>query len=299
MSLTDEIARLDLLIQKNQELLSDPELKDLAREEIKNLETQKQALEQATNVSQTQNDNSQNHDEYYDNCIIEIRAAAGGNEAKIWAADLMRMYTRFSENKSFKLNLIDEDKIKVNGKNAYELFKYESGVHRVQRVPETERQGRIHTSTATVVVLPQIPESQIIINPADLEWQFTRAGGPGGQNVNKVATAVHLSHKPTGIVVNVRQERFQQQNKIIALELLRSKLWEIEAEKREKQIESTRKLAVGRGMRAEKIRTYNYPQNRVTDHRIDKSWYELESIVNGNLEKVILALSEADKIINN
>ena len=166
-------------------------------------------------------------------------------------------------------------------------------MHRVQRIPETEKQGRIHTSTATVAVLPEIPESQISINPDDLEWQFTRAGGPGGQYVNKAATAVRLTHKPSRIVVSVRQERIQQQNKAIALELLRSKLWEQEEAERRKTIEQTRRAAVGRGMRAEKIRTYNFPQNRVTDHRINKTWHELESILDGNLEKIIEAVAKS------
>jgi len=161
----------------------------------------------------------------------------------------------------------------------------------VQRVPETEAQGRIHTSTASVVVLPEVPESQIEIGEDDLLWEFSRGGGHGGQNVNKVATAVRLTHKPTGIVVSCRQERFQEQNRKIALELLRAELWEIEQEKKSKLI-SDQRSAIGRSMRAEKIRTYNYPQNRVTDHRIGKSWHKLDRIIDGDLEDVVVSLSQ-------
>jgi peptide chain release factor 1 len=169
----------------------------------------------------------------------------------------------------------------------YGLFRYESGVHRVQRIPETEAHDRIHTSTASVAVLPEVSPKEVSVNESDLDWAFSRAGGPGGQNVNKVNTAVRLTHKPTGIVISVRQERFQQQNKLIALELLRQKLWEIEQEKTLKTLDQQRAAAIGRGMRAEKIRTYNYPQNRVTDHRINKSWHNLEEVLEGGLEDVI------------
>ena len=219
-------------------------------------------------------------------CYIEIRGATGGDEAKNWGADLLRMYMRFGLKKGWKIIPMDEKTIRISGPGVFDLLKHESGVHRVQRVPSTEKRGRIHTSTATVAVLPEIKESDVQINPNDLEWQFTRAGGHGGQNVNKVSTAVRLVHKPTGIVVEAREERFQQQNRQIALSLLRSKLWERQEEEKLRTIAGYRSV-IGRGMRSEKIRTYNYPQDRVTDHRLGKSWGQLEIIVDGNLDKVV------------
>lgn len=220
------------------------------------------------------------------NIYIEVRGATGGDEAKIWADQLCTMYLRFSSKKNWKVTIISENVIKVSGENAFNLLKNESGVHRVQRIPTTERHGRIHTSTATVVVLPEITEQEININPVDLDWQFFRASSKGGQNVQKVSTAVRLIHKPSGIIVTAHQERFQEQNRKIALDLLRSKLWEKKEEEKERTIAGYRS-AIGRGMRSEKIRTYNFPQNRVTDHRIKKSWGNLEAIVDGNLEKVV------------
>jgi peptide chain release factor 1 len=220
---------------------------------------------------------------------VEIRGATGGDEAKIWASDLMRMYLRFATKKGWKVNGIDDLTLMISGEGVFDILKSESGVHRVQRVPSTEKRGRIHTSTATVAVLPKIKEGDVTINPSDLEWQFFRASSQGGQNVQKVSTAVRLIHKPTGIVTQAQQERFQEQNRNIALDLLRAKLWEKEEEKKEKEIAGYRS-AIGRGMRAEKIRTYNYPQNRVTDHRIKKSFGNLDTIVDGNLDKLLKLL---------
>src|SRR3989344_4285674 len=217
---------------------------------------------------------------------IEIRGATGGDEAKLWGLDLLRMYMRYALKKGWKTTAVDEKTVLVKGFNVFDLFKNESGVHRVQRIPETEKRGRIHTSTATVAVLPEIKESDIQINPQDIEWQFTTGGGHGGQNVNKVATAVRLTHKPSGLVVQAREERFQEQNRQIALSLLRAKLWEKQEEEKLRTIAGYRS-AIGRGMRNEKIRTYNFPQDRVTDHRLGKSWGNLEVIVDGNLEKII------------
>ncbi|HUW21710.1 MAG TPA: peptide chain release factor-like protein [Candidatus Bathyarchaeia archaeon] len=225
------------------------------------------------------------------NCLIEIRAAAGGDEAKIWAADLLRMYLKFAQKTGWKTNLINDQVLRISGPEVYNLLKHEAGVHRVQRVPATERYGRIHTSTATVAVLPIIPEADIKINNIDLDWQFYRASSQGGQNVQKVSTAVRLIHKPTGLVVTCERERLQEQNRKIALELLRAKLWEKEEEKRQSQLTNLRRSAVGRGMRCEKIRTYNFPQSRVTDHRLGKSWYNLETILDGNLDKIFTAFS--------
>lgn len=221
------------------------------------------------------------------NIYIEIRGATGGDEAKIWASQLTRMYTRFANKKNWKTTLVGNNVTKISGPDIFKMLKNESGVHRVQRIPTTERHGRVHTSTATVAVLPEIKESEVKINPNDLDWQFFRASTQGGQNVQKVSTAVRLIHKPTGIVVTSEQERQQEQNRNIALDLLRSKLWEKQEEEKEKTIADYRS-AIGRGMRSEKIRTYNFPQNRVTDHRLKKSWGNLESIIDGGLEKIVL-----------
>ncbi|OGM75255.1 hypothetical protein A2382_03750 [Candidatus Woesebacteria bacterium RIFOXYB1_FULL_38_16] len=217
---------------------------------------------------------------------LELRSAAGGDEAKIWAKDLLRMYLRFALKRAWKTEQLDETTLKISGEGVFSSLKKESGVHRVQRVPSTEKRGRVHTSTATVAVLPQVQASNVFINEGDLDWQFFRSGGHGGQNVNKVSTAVRLTHKPTGIVVTAQTERNQQQNRLNALDLLRSKLWEIEESRKMKELAGFRS-AVGTGDRSEKIRTYNFPQNRVTDHRINKSWGNLDKIIDGNLEKIM------------
>lgn len=217
---------------------------------------------------------------------IEIRGATGGDEAKLWGADLLRMYYRYAVKKDWKVSAVDDLTLKISGESVFDLLKNESGVHRVQRVPTTEKRGRIHTSTATVAVLPEVKDSEIRVNPQDIEIQFFRAGGHGGQNVNKVSTAVRLTHKPSGIVVTAREERFQEQNREIAMSILRSRLWEKMELEKEKAVAGYRS-AIGRGMRAEKIRTYNFPQDRITDHRIGKSWGNLSGAVEGNLDKII------------
>jgi peptide chain release factor 1 len=221
--------------------------------------------------------------------ILEFRAGPGGEEAKLWAGDLLRMYQRYAGFVGWKTELLSETAVRIKGDGVFDKLQYEAGTHRVQRIPTTERQGRIHTSTATVAVLPDIPETEIIIRPEDLEWDFFRAGGKGGQNVNKVSSAVRLRHTPTGLVVACQTERDQYQNRQVALSMLRAKLWEAQELKTAQTMGAARSV-IGRGLRAEKIRTYNYPQNRVTDHRINKSWHNLDDIVGGKLQKVTEAM---------
>ncbi len=224
-----------------------------------------------------------------DVAIMEFRAGPGGEEAKLWAADLLRMYIRYAQLLGWKTETLDELTVRIRGPLAFETLQYEAGTHRVQRIPATERHGRIHTSTATVAVLPDIPENEVAVRPEDLEWEFYRAGGKGGQNVNKVSSAVRLRHRPTGIVVQCQTERDQYQNRQVALSMLRAKLWEL-TELEAARTAGEARSVIGRGMRAEKIRTYNFPQNRVTDHRINKSWHNLEDIVNGKLGKISEAM---------
>jgi peptide chain release factor 1 len=295
-----QLEQIEAKIKENERLLADPELAELAKQELVSLKAQKQVLEDAAagfSQSHTANDNPS--DTTHSNAIIEIRGGAGGDEAKIWANDLLRMYLRFAELVKLKAEYLDEMVIKFKGKATlagqvfypYELFKYESGVHRVQRVPTTEAQGRIHTSTASVAVLPEIAQNAVEIRDEDLTWQFMRSGGAGGQSVNKTSSAVRLTHNPSGIVVTSSRERKQAQNRQIALELLRAQLWEIEEEKKTAKLGQARS-AIGRNMRAEKIRTYNFPQNRVTDHRITVSWHNLDTILDGDLEKMLLEVRE-------
>ena len=222
--------------------------------------------------------------------ILEIRSGVGGDEAKIWATDLLRMYLKYGEKQGFQTNILGNNILRIKGVNVFNQLQNEAGVHRVQRIPTTERYGRVHTSTATIAILPEIPEQEIKINPEDLEWQFYRASTQGGQNVQKVSSATRLIHKPTNTVVTCEQERTQEQNREIALQLLRAKLWEKEEQKKQ-QAQADYRSPIGRAMRAEKIRTYNFPQNRVTDHRVKKSWHNLEAILDGNLEKIFKLLA--------
>lgn len=287
--LRSQISEIEHKIKEAQKLLEDPGLADLAKEEISSLELQKASLEASIASIEYQGNDADTTEAGINpnQATLELRAGTGGDEAKIWADDLQRMYMRYLENHKIKVEALDAGYFKLSGKDIYNIFKFESGVHRVQRVPETESQGRIHTSTASVAVLPVVSKSSVEIRDEDLEWQFVRSGGAGGQNVNKVNTAVRLTHKPTGIMIACSQERTQIRNRDLALELLRSRLWEIEEEKRLGTIDAQRKAAVGKATRAEKIRTFNFPQNRVTDHRINESWYNLESMLEGNIEEML------------
>lgn len=290
-------------IEGNKELIYskvDPELVELAKEELDELEPLLEKLEEKLKLLLIPKDPDDSK-----NCIVEIRAGTGGEEAALFAADLFRMYTRYAENKGWKIDLIDmndtgiggvkEVIFMLQGTDAYGNMKYESGVHRVQRVPKTESSGRIHTSAASVVVLPEAEEVEIEINPNDLRIDIFRSGGAGGQNVNKVETAVRITHIPTGIVVQCQDERSQIQNRIKAMKVLRARLLDMKLTEQNKEIADQRKSMVRKGDRSDKIRTYNFPQNRVTDHRIGLTLYNLSEILDGNLDELIEALKLADR----
>lgn len=292
--LQKQIEEIDSKIAEAQKLMEDPDMAELVSEEILKLKDQKAALENSLNNQQSPINSQQPTS---DSAILEIRAAAGGDEAGLFASDLYRMYTRFVQKNKWTIEELDRNEggignlkevvVKITGKEVFDKLKWESGVHRVQRVPKTESSGRIHTSTATVAVLPEVAPTQVLINPQDIIFDAFRSGGHGGQNVNKVSTAVRIEHIPTGIIVKAQTERSQGQNREIAMQLLRSRIYQMEEEKRASQIAGNRASQLGTGDRSEKIRTYNYPQDRVTDHRINKSWHNLEGILDGNLEKII------------
>ena len=283
-----------------EELIKDPEMKELAEEEAKADREQLPKLEEELKVLLIPKDPDDDK-----NIICEIRGGAGGDEAALFAGTLFRMYSMYAERKHWKLEVLNENEtglggykeisFMISGKGAYSRLKYESGVHRVQRVPETEASGRIHTSTATVAVLPVVDDVQIDINPADIKLEVFRASGAGGQHVNKTSSAVRLIHIPTGMVAECQTERSQTQNREYAMKLLQSRLYEKERQERDSKLASERKSQIGSGDRSEKIRTYNYPQGRITDHRIGLSIYQMEDFLNGNLDEMIDNLTAADR----
>ena len=289
-------------IEETKEMIKDPELGEIAKEELKNLEEEKEELDKELEILLIPKDPNDNK-----NVIMEIRGAAGGDEANIFAGDLFRMYTRYAEKQGFTYQVYNsiegtaggfsQIELIIKGKGAYSLLKYESGSHRVQRVPVTESNGRLQTSTATVLVMPEADEDvEIEINPNDLRIDIYRSSGCGGQGVNTTDSAVRITHLPTGLVVTCQNERSQIQNKEQAMKVLKSRLYEMqEAEKAEKE-GNERRSKIGTGDRAEKIRTYNYPQNRVTDHRIGFTSKNLDRIMDGDLNELFTALREAEQL---
>ena len=294
-----EYKKVKAQLEEAKEMLSDPELKDLAEMEMLESKEKLPKLEEELKFLLIPKDPDDEK-----NIICEIRAGTGGDEAALFAGTLFRMYTMYAERKHWKLEVLNENEtglggykeisFMITGKGAYSRLKFESGTHRVQRVPDTESSGRIHTSAATVAVLPVVEDVEIDINPADIKMDVFRASGAGGQHVNKTSSAVRLTHIPTGIIAECQTERSQFQNKDYAMKLLKSRLYEIEREKRDKEREDSRKAQVGSGDRSEKIRTYNYPQGRITDHRIGMSIYQMDDFLNGNLDELINNLAAAD-----
>jgi peptide chain release factor 1 len=291
----DEFNEVSLKIKEDEKILSeteDEEMINLAGEEIRELKKKKEILSNKIIDALTPEASEDKK-----NAVLEIRAGTGGEEAALFAADLLRMYTRYAEDQGWKFEIVDFSKsgmsgykeviALVSGGSVYGKMKFESGIHRVQRVPITESGGRIHTSAVSVAVLPEREEVEVEINPEDLEMDFYSASAPGGQHVNRASSAVRIEHKPSGIIVSCQDERSQHQNREKAMRLLRAKLFEYEQEKADKEMKSKRKKMVGSGDRSEKIRTYNFPQNRITDHRINYTKYNLESFLDGEIGDLI------------
>lgn len=299
-----EYKKVKQAIEDAKEMLEDPEMKELAEIDLLDNKDKLPKIEEELKILLIPKDPDDDKD-----VICEIRAGAGGEEAALFAGTLFRMYSMYVERKHWKLEIVNENEtgiggykeisFMISGKGAYSRLKFESGVHRVQRVPETEANGRIHTSTATVAVLPVVEDVEIEINPADIKMEVFRASGAGGQHVNKTSSAVRLIHEPTGIVVECQTERSQFQNREYAMKMLKTKLYDMEKQKQDSEVRNARKSQVGSGDRSEKIRTYNYPQGRITDHRIGVSIYQMDDFLNGNLDEMIdnlIAVDRAEKL---
>ena len=295
-----EYKKVKQAMDEAEEMMQDPEMKELAEMEYYEDKEKLPVLEEELKILLIPKDKDDDK-----NIICEIRGGAGGEEAALFAGTLFRMYSMYAEKKHWKLEVLNENEtglsgykeisFMITGKGVYSRLKFESGVHRVQRVPDTESSGRIHTSTATVAVLPVVEDVEIDINPADVRMEVFRASGAGGQHVNKTSSAVRLIHEPTGIVAECQTERSQLQNREYAMRLLKSRIYDQEKQKQDAELASERKSQVGSGDRSEKIRTYNYPQGRITDHRIGLSIYQFEDFLNGNLDEMIDSLTAADR----
>jgi peptide chain release factor 1 len=292
-----ELAELEALLNAHTEA----EMTALVKDEVNKLKQQQDDLLGQLQLSLTPKDPNDDKD-----VIMEIRAGAGGDEASLFAADLFRMYSRYAQAKGWQAGIIDSNQserggfkeliFEIKGRGAFSHLKHERGVHRVQRVPVTEASGRIHTSTATVAVLPEAEEIELNINPDDIRMEFFHSRGAGGQNVNKVTTAVRITHLPTGIMASCQDERSQVRNRMKAMAVLRARLLDVEQRKQAESVDKERRMQVGSGQRAEKIRTYNFPQNRVTDHRIGSSFHNLQQILDGELDEVIEAVSSKEQV---
>ena len=295
-----EYKKVEKNLEEAKEMMNDPELKELAETEMLEAKEKLPKIEEELKILLIPKDPDDDK-----NVICEIRGGAGGDEAALFAGTLYRMYSMYAERKHWKLEVLNENETElggykeisfmISGRGAYSRLKFESGVHRVQRVPDTEASGRIHTSTATVAVLPEVEDVDIELNPADIKMEVFRTSGAGGQHVNKTSSAVRLIHIPTGMVAECQTERSQVQNREYAMRMLRSRLYEKEKQERDAKLANERKTQVGSGDRSEKIRTYNYPQGRITDHRIGMSIYQIEDFLNGNLDEMIDNLIAADR----
>ena len=295
-----EYKKVEKNLEEAKEMMNDPELKELAETEMLEAKEKLPKIEEELKILLIPKDPDDDK-----NVICEIRGGAGGDEAALFAGTLYRMYSMYAERKHWKLEVLNENETElggykeisfmISGKGAYSRLKFESGVHRVQRVPDTEASGRIHTSTATVAVLPEVEDVDIELNPSDIKMEVFRSSGAGGQHVNKTSSAVRLIHIPTGMVAECQTERSQVQNREYAMRMLRSRLYEKEKQERDAKLANERKTQVGSGDRSEKIRTYNYPQGRITDHRIGMSIYQIEDFLNGNLDEMIDNLIAADR----
>ena len=303
VALWNDMTRAQSDLEGAEEMIAeedDPEVLEMANIEAEELKEKLETLTDDINLELLPKDETEHAD-----AVVEIRAGAGGDEAGLFAAEVFRMYQRYAERRKWKIKVLSENAtgvggikevtFEIEGEGAYQRLHLESGVHRVQRVPATESQGRIHTSTATVAVLPKAEEVDVVIDDNDLKIDVFHSGGAGGQNVNKVATAIRITHEPTGLVVQCQNERSQLQNKLQAMEILRSRLWDIELRKRQEEVSANRKAQVGTGDRSEKIRTYNFPQSRITDHRISYTSHQMQNVMAGELDEFIDALLQEEQ----